>query len=101
MFAVIYGLVKPNGILNSNWFLLNLLVQAVINLAHLLIVLHAADMPVYQVTVPYLPFYRKKKNKLIFILNVFKIRAFREQVISNTNNSRLNRDFDEQLEVEF
>ena len=49
LFTLIYGLVKPNVLL-PNSLVLFLIVQTVTFLGHLLVMFHAADMPVYQVS---------------------------------------------------
>jgi len=48
LFAIIYSLVKPSSILVSSW-LIDMSKYIIINLVHLLIILNAADMPVYEV----------------------------------------------------
>ena len=48
LFAVIYVLMKPNAFFSSSWILI-LLVTVITGLAHVLVVLRAADMPAYQV----------------------------------------------------
>ena len=54
-FCIIYGLIKPNSGFPVDWTL-HSIVQVITNLAHLLIVVHSADLPVYQVCriVPFL-----------------------------------------------
>ena len=47
-FCIIYGLIKPNCGFPVDWTL-HSIVQVITNLAHLLIVVHSADLPVYQV----------------------------------------------------
>ena len=50
LFAIIYSLVKPSsiGLLVSSW-LIDMSKHIISNLVHLLIILNAADMPVYEV----------------------------------------------------
>ena len=47
-FLIICGLVQDNSLFETHWILV-MLVEVVINLANVLVVLHAADMPVNQV----------------------------------------------------
>ena len=50
LFAIIYSLVKPNSIVVSSW-LIDMSKYIISNLVHLLIILNAADLPVYEVVI--------------------------------------------------
>ena len=62
LFAVIYLLMKSTTAYGLNWILL-MLAQVVSSLTHVIIVLHAADMPVYQVSN-----YLKHNLRIIFLI---------------------------------
>jgi hypothetical protein len=48
LFAIIYGLVKPSSTFVSSW-MIEMSILVITSLVHLLIVLDASDMPVYEV----------------------------------------------------
>ena len=81
-FAIIYALVNPNRFMPTS-MIFNMLGQVVKSLLQTLVVLHAADMPVYQVRIKFLIFFAPFYKYLIELrFDIFERKSSRLLIIN-------------------